>query len=145
MTDYSALPSAEFGFPGPLCDKLVSAILTGAKTSTTGLLVDYEVEGEPLPTVGTRQVVVDSDMRPVAVIEVTEVRTVPLRDVDWPHVRDEGEGDESIASWRAAHEAFWHSSEMREALGDPHFEVDDDTIVVAERFRLVERIQGAGG
>lgn len=140
MTDHSALPLAEFGFPGALRDKLVAAILAGEKTSTTGLLVDYEVGGEPLPVVGARQTVVDSDMRPVAVIEVTEVRTLPLRDVDWPHVRDEGEGDESIASWRAGHEEFWHSPEMREALGDPDFEVDDETIVVAERFRVVQRL-----
>ncbi|MGW0662134.1 ASCH domain-containing protein [Streptodolium elevatio] len=142
MNDPSALPPAEFGFPGALRDKLVAAILAGEKTSTTGLLVDYEVCGESLPVVGARRAVVDSDMRPVAVIEVTEVRTLPLRDVDWPHVRDEGEGDDSIASWRAAHERFWHSPEMREALGDPGFEVDDETVVVAERFRLVERLQG---
>lgn len=140
MTDYSGLPRAEFAFPGALRDKLVAAILAGEKTSTTGLLVDYEVCGDPLPVVGERRVVVDSEMRPVAVIEVTEVRTLPLGDVDWPHVRDEGEGDDSIASWRAAHERFWHSPEMRAALGDPDFTVDDETIVVAERFRVVERL-----
>ncbi len=27
---------------------------------------------------------------------------------------------------------------MREALGDPQFTVSDDTLVVAEEFRLVE-------
>jgi len=27
---------------------------------------------------------------------------------------------------------------MREALGDPEFTVDDDTLVVAQVFRLVE-------
>jgi hypothetical protein len=30
------LPIAEFGFPGPLRDQLVTAILRGAKTTTTG-------------------------------------------------------------------------------------------------------------
>jgi uncharacterized protein YhfF len=28
---------------------LVAAILTGAKTTTTGVVADYEHEGEPLP------------------------------------------------------------------------------------------------
>lgn len=135
--EIAALPKAEFAFPGPLRDQLVAAILSGAKTSTTGLVVDYEHEGEALPEVGERSVVIDSDERPVAVIETTEVRVVPLAEVDLEHAIDEGEGDRSIASWRANHESFWHSAEMREALDDPGFTVDDATLTVLQRFRLV--------
>ncbi|MFG2103625.1 ASCH domain-containing protein [Micromonospora echinaurantiaca] len=138
--EFDDLPRAEFAFPGPLRDKLVSAILSGAKTSTTGLLVGYERANEPLPEVGQRSAVVDSADRPVAVIEVTEVRVVRLADVDLRHALDEGEGDESVAQWRAGHEAFWHSPEVRAELGDPGFTVDDDTLVVAERFRLVHTV-----
>lgn len=137
LADLGSLPTAEFAFPGPLRDRLVAAILDGAKTSTTGLVVDYEHEGEALPAVGDRSVVVDSDERPVAVIEVTGVRVVPLADVDLAHVVDEGEGHTSVAEWREAHERFWHSEEMRAALGDPGFTVDDTTPAVLERFRLV--------
>jgi hypothetical protein len=43
------LPIAEFAFPGPLRDQLVAAILAGEKTTTTGLVAEYEREGEPLP------------------------------------------------------------------------------------------------
>jgi uncharacterized protein YhfF len=131
------LPRMEFAFPGPLRDQLVAAVLSGEKTTTTGLLVDYEHAGDPLPEVGQRYAVVDSDDRRVAVIEVTEVRVIRLADVDLRHALDEGEGDESVAQWRAGHEKFWHSAEMREELGDPGFTVNDDTQVVAERFRLV--------
>ncbi|MCF2525952.1 ASCH domain-containing protein [Yinghuangia soli] len=137
MSDYSDLPVCQFAFPGPLRDRLVAAVLAGEKTSTTGLLSDYEFEDEPLPSAGDRMVVVDSADRPVAVIEVTEVRTLPLADVEWEHVRDEGEGHASIAAWRAGHEAYWHGPDMRAWRGDPDFRVDDTTIVVAERFRLV--------
>ncbi|PIM73994.1 RNA-binding protein [Streptomyces sp. JV178] len=135
--EFGSLPTAEFAFPGPLRDRLVAAILDGAKTSTTGLVVDYEHEGEALPAVGDRSVVVDSDERPVAVIEVTGVRVVPLADVDLAHVVDEGEGHTSVAEWREGHERFWHSEEMRAALGDPGFTVDDTTPAVLERFRLI--------
>jgi uncharacterized protein YhfF len=131
------LPRAEFAFPGPLRDKLVTAILSGAKTTTSALLVGYERAGEPLPEVGRRSAVVDSADRPVAVIELTEVRVVRLVDVDLQHALDEGEGDTSVAQWRAGHEAFWHSAEVRAELGDSGFTVDDDTPVVAQRFRLV--------
>ncbi|MFE0174431.1 ASCH domain-containing protein [Streptomyces sp. NPDC059002] len=131
------LPKAEFAFPGPLRDQLVAAVLDGSKTSTTGLVVDYELAGDPLPAVGDRSVVVDSDDRPVGVIEVTGVRVVPLADVDLAHAVDEGEGCTTVAQWRAGHERFWHGDEMRAALGDPGFTVNDATALVLWRFRLV--------
>ncbi|BBB02070.1 hypothetical protein RVR_9779 [Actinacidiphila reveromycinica] len=141
--DPAALPRTEFAFPGPLRDKLVAAVLDGTKTATTGLVADYEHEGEALPRVGDRSAVVDSDDRPVAVIEVTDVRVVPLGEVDLAHALDEGEGDDSVASWRAGHERFWHGPEVREALGDPGFTVDDATRVVLERFRVVRDLRAA--
>lgn len=125
-------------FPGPLRDRLVRAVLDGVKVSTTGLLAEYEAEKEELPPVGERSALIDSDGREVAVLEVTEVRVLRLGDIDPRHVTDEGEGHASVAEWRADHERFWHGAEMREALGDPGFTVDDDTLVVAERFRVVE-------
>jgi uncharacterized protein YhfF len=132
------LPLAEFAFPGPLRDQLVAAILSGDKTTTSGLVVDYEHEDDPLPLPGLRQRVVDSAGNPVAVIETTAVRVVRLADVDLAHALSEGEGYRSVAEWRAGHERFWHSAEMRKAMNDPEFTVDDDTLVVAQTFRLVE-------
>jgi uncharacterized protein YhfF len=73
----------------------------------------------------------------VAVIELTAVRVVRLVDVDLAHAVGEGEGYTSVAEWRAGHEEFWHSAELRAALGDPDFTVDDDTLLVTEEFRLV--------
>ena len=46
------LPPIEFAFPGPLRDRLLDAIQSGLKTSTSSLLREYEVGDEPLPTVG---------------------------------------------------------------------------------------------
>ncbi|MET7718421.1 ASCH domain-containing protein [Streptomyces sp. NPDC005407] len=126
-------------YPGPLRDQLVAAVLSGQKVSTTGLLAEYEAEKEELPPVGERSALIDSDGREVAVIELTEVRVLRLGEVDLQHALDEGEGYASVAEWRAGHEAFWHGDEMREALGEPGFVVDDGTLVVAERFRVVER------
>ncbi len=126
-------------FPGPLRDRLVAAVLSGEKVSTTGLLCEYELEQEELPPVGERSALIDSEGREVAVVEVTDVRVLPLGAVDLRHALDEGEGYASVAEWRAGHERFWHSEEMREALGDPSFTVDDGTLIVAERFRVVER------
>ena len=76
----------------------------------------------------------------MAVIETTEVSVIRVGDVDLAFVVDEGEGFASVSEWRAAHEEFWHGSEFREALGEPAIEVTDDTLIVAERFRVVERM-----
>jgi len=140
MAPVDELPTAEFGFPGPLRDRLVAAILSGAKTSTTGLLEEYRREGEPVEEVGVREVVLDSDGRAVAVIETTEVEVKRFGDVGLPFAIDEGEGFETVAQWREAHVAFFTSDEMTAVLGPPPVTIDDDTLVVCSRFRVVERL-----
>ena len=132
------LPIAEFGFPGPLRDALVEAILRGEKTSTSSLVAEYEHEGSEPARVGDRSIVVDSAGRHVAIIETIEVRVTAVGAVDLEFAREEGEGFTSVAEWRQAHEKFWHGEEMRAALGDEDFRVGDETPIVAERFRVVE-------
>jgi uncharacterized protein YhfF len=54
----------EFAFPGELRDRLVAAILAGTKTTTSCLHLELEVDGEELPTVGSRELVIDvEDLR----------------------------------------------------------------------------------
>ncbi|MFG2619815.1 ASCH domain-containing protein [Streptomyces sp. NPDC048507] len=137
MTTHGGLPPFLLGFPGELRDRLVAAVLSGAKTTTTGLLAEYEREGEPLPEPGARSVLVDSAERPLAVLEVTEVNVVRLADVGLPHALDEGEGYASVAEWRASHEGFWRDVERLAGPKAPPFTLDDDTLVVTERFRLL--------
>lgn len=140
MTDYSALTVCEFAFPGPLRDQLVAAVLDGSKTSTTALLVGYEIDQEDLPVAGSQEVVIDSAGKPVAVIEMTEVRQTRLAEVGLQHAIDEGEGFSTVAQWRAGHEEFWHSQDIRDEMNDPHFTVDDDTVLVLQRFKVVARL-----
>lgn len=131
----------ELGFRGtPLRDQLVGAVLRGEKIATAGLLVDYERDGEPLPSAGELLALVDNDDREVAVLEITDVRVLPVGETDLAFARDEGEGFETVAEWREAHDRFWRSyaDEIRAYLGDPDWDVTDDTLYVAERFRVVE-------
>jgi uncharacterized protein YhfF len=137
---YDDLGRMEFAFPGALRDALVSAVLSGTKVATTSLLLEYEREGAELPVPSQRSVMVNSEGRPVAVIETTSVEVVRLCDVYVAHAIDEGEGFNSVSEWRVGHERFWQSNEMKDELGDPAFVVTDDTLVVLERFRVVERI-----
>ena len=138
MTNIDSLPIAEFAFPGPLRDKLISAICNRSKTSTTSTVAEYQIDDEPLPQVGSRQAVVDSQGRRVVIIETTNVEQVRLSEVPWEHTRDEGEGHSSLAKRRITHERFWEGEELRAFLMDPNFVVDGDTPVVLERFRVID-------
>ena len=126
----------EFAFPGPIRDQLVALVLSGEKTATTSLLVEWEVDNEVLPKVGERQTVVDSAENPVGVIEILAVDIIRLGDVDSAVAFDEGEGYESVAEWRTAHEQFW-KDEIFARFPDQVTPLGDDTQVVVERFRLV--------
>lgn len=138
------LRPAEFGFPRTdLRRRLVEAILRGDKTSTSGLHSDFERDGEALPEVGERFVLIDHADRAVGVIETTEVRVTTIGEVDLGFALDEGEGFTSVADWRAAHERFWlsYAEETRAWLNDPAWVPRDDTRIVCERFQLVDRLE----
>jgi uncharacterized protein YhfF len=137
-----AVPRWGFAYPGALRDKLTELALDGTKTMTTSLLVDYAMDPDVLPRQGERQLLVDSEERPVAIVETVEIRTMRLADVDDETAIAEGEGFADAATFREAHERFWSGSiaEIRERIGDPAFDITDDTLVVTERFRVVQRL-----
>jgi uncharacterized protein YhfF len=139
--DLVDLPASGFAFPGPLRDELTALALAGVKTTTAGLFAELEADGEALPQPGTREVLLDSDGKPVAVIETVDCRVVRLADVDDQHAIDEGEGYANTAEFRIAHERFWNGyiDDLRQRI-DPAFTIDDDTLVVLQRFAVVERL-----
>jgi uncharacterized protein YhfF len=104
--------------------RLVDAVLRGEKTATAGLADEEEERWNA----GDRLAVLGYDDEPVAVAEVVEERVIPAGEIDVQFARDEGEGFESVEDWREAHERFF---------GQP---LPDDTLIVATRFRLVERL-----
>ena len=85
-----------------------------------------------MPQVGERFLLVGYDDEPLGVVETTELRILAAGDVDLQFARDEGEGFASVAGWRAAHARFWSKRCLVATL-------TDDTLVVCERFRLVQK------
>ncbi|MCI1223917.1 ASCH domain-containing protein [Bifidobacterium subtile] len=138
--DVDALPRDEFAYPGPLRDKLIASILDGSKTTTTSLLAEYLKDGDQLSPVGALSVPIDSQGKPVCVLRQEEPYTCRLADVTLEHAINEGEEYRTVAQWRKAHEAFWSSPEFIVELDDPDFRLDDDTVVVCERFELIQRL-----
>ena len=131
-----------FGDPGPMREELTALAMAGTKTTTASLLIDFEMEGVALPVPGQRDLLIDSEDRPIAVVETLSCRVCRLADVDDQHAIDEGEGYANAAEFRVEHESYWNSylDKIREHLGDPSWVLTDDTPVVLERFRIVERL-----
>lgn len=130
-----------FGDPGSdLRRELVRLVLAGVKTATAGLMVEMELDEEIVPTPGLREAIVDADGCIVGVIETTECRVLRMADVDDEFAIDEGEGFADARHWRTVHETYFGSylSELRDRLGDPQWSLDDDTLIVCQRLRLVE-------
>jgi uncharacterized protein YhfF len=139
--DLATLSASGFAFPGPVRNELTALALAGMKTTTAGLFAEMEADGESLPVPGVREILLDSDERPVAVIEIVACSVVRLADVDDRHAIDEGEGYADSAAFRASHERFWNGylDDLRRRIG-PDFAIDDDTLIVLQRFKVVERL-----
>ena len=121
-----------FGDSSQLADELLQLVLAGVKTATASSVWEYEHENEPLPEVGAVSVILAGDETPRCIIETTEVRVLPFNAVDAQFAADEGEGDRSLAYWRAAHENYF-----KRVLSATGRMFDETMPVVCERFRVI--------
>lgn len=117
-----------FGDSAEMADALAALVVAGRKRATAGLLATYEATGEPMPRPGFFSVVLDGRGRPAALIRTSEVSVVRFGEVGDAFAHAEGEGDGSLDSWRDAHRDFFARQGQT---------VDDDALVVCERFELV--------
>lgn len=121
------LPIAEafgFGDSPTMADELAALVLSGQKTATCSWPPSPEIMA------GTCSVMLDGRGEPLAVIESLEVRELPFLDVEAQFAYDEGEGDRTLAWWRAAHRQFF----ARQPEGA---DWNDEQVVQCERFRVV--------
>ena len=133
------MEAVRFALAGPHRDRLVGAVLRGEKTATSSLLAEWLLDDLELPAVGDRREVLDSDDEPVGVIETTAVDVIRLGDADLVLAHEEGEGFESVAEWRQAHESFWAEDVIPRLPTDMAGPLKDGAKVVVVRFRLVPR------
>ena len=75
---------------------------------------------------------------PVCIIETTEVRVVPFCEVDARFAYDYGEGDRSLAWWRA-HLWAYYVDECASLGRQAGRQAEGDMPLVCERFRVVFR------
>lgn len=121
-----------FGDSVELADELIALVITGQKRATAGALVEYELEGSPLPRSGTIVIATDGTGKARAVLRITDVRVGALSSVDESFAWDEGEGDRTREWWLSAHEVFF-----RRCLSTIGVEFDTEMATVFERFEVL--------
>lgn len=104
---YRAAERWSFGDNEALADELANKVIAGTKTATCANLDD-----EGTPEVGEVFVVVDGRNNPVCAVKLTEVKQVPFDLVTEEHALAEGEGDGTLATWRADQQRFFEAYDM---------------------------------
>lgn len=113
-------------------DLLADLVFKGEKTATASAYDLYVLEDEPLPQVGTFDIILDSQNQSVCIVEITRVSVQPFKQVSADHAFKEGEGDKSLAHWRQVHEDFF-----TEWLREAGMIFTPESKVVLEEFRKV--------
>ncbi|HEU5674262.1 TPA: ASCH domain-containing protein [Streptococcus pneumoniae] len=113
-------------------DLLADLVFKGEKTATASAYDLYVLEDEPLPQVGTFDVILDSQNQSVCIVEITKVSVELFNQVSAQHAFKEGEGDKSLAYWRQVNEDFF-----TDCLGEVGLTFTPESKVVLEEFRKV--------
>lgn len=124
---YASLPSTSFGSGPELETRLAALIIAGRKRATVW---NGALPNETSPGMRWRVTANGSD---VAVIETLSVERRQFQEIDSAFAFEEGEGDRSLAFWRAVHEKFFRE--------EGHFA--PDMLLWCERFRLVATLDPA--
>ncbi|HQZ13017.1 MAG TPA: ASCH domain-containing protein [Devosia sp.] len=127
-TPYANAVTFSFGDSPAMADELLALVIAGTKTATCGALRDFGPGKEQPPVVGRRDVVLDGQGRPAALIETLEVTIRRFNEMDEQFAYDEGEGFRTLADWREGHRAYF----------ERHGGWSEDMELICERFRLVE-------
>lgn len=121
-----------FGDSKELKDELIELVLDGTKMATTSLFKELELLGEPTPTVGDYNILLDGDNKPRAVMRTIDTRLMKFKDVPEEHAWVEGEDDRTLEAWKEDHTRYWIRVGKR--LG---FDFHEDMEVILERFEVI--------
>jgi uncharacterized protein YhfF len=122
-----------FGNEPRLASQLVHCVTKGIKRATASWVALARHEGWIDLGPGQVSIVTDGFGIPQCAIETTRVDRVPFRDVTPAFAAAEGEGDTSLADWRAGHQSYFDREAAR--IGVPF---TDDSEVDLSHFRVLK-------
>lgn len=121
-----------FGNTPELAMELADLVIAGTKFATASLAAVNEIKPDEAPILDGYSVVTDFHGSPMCVIQTTEIRHLPFREVDAQFAADEGEGDRTLEYWRDVHRRYF----QREAA-ELGLDFDETSPVCCERFKLL--------
>jgi uncharacterized protein YhfF len=121
-----------FGNTGAMAKELGELVMSGKKTATASLVSINEMKPEIAPIPDGYSVITDFDGSPLCVIQTTEIRHLPFDEVDAQFAFDEGEGDQTLESWREGHWRYF----TKEA-GESAVEFTERSLICCERFKVL--------
>lgn len=113
---------------------LAEAILAGTKTATTTPLDSYTAEQVAIPQVGDYNILLNGEMKPVAVLKTVVSELIPFYRISAEHAYHEGDGDRTIGDWRKR-----KTEEFTPTLEEHGKNLSSDTPMVSEVFEVVYR------
>jgi uncharacterized protein YhfF len=123
--------AAQFGDTPAQQDALCGLVRSGVKRGTASLARWHATPAEQ-PRAGDQKIILDGAGTPRGIIEITMVEEVAFSDVTSGFAAIEGEGDGSLAYWRAEHERFFTSEQAKEGL-----DFVDTELLILEHFKLI--------
>lgn len=115
---------------GEKADWLAGLVVDGTKTATCSSYPLYELEGENLPEIGDYQIVLNSQDKPVAIIQSYSIEIYPFKKVPVDFALAEGEG--TYEAWKEAHVAFFSRELSIQGL-----EFTEEMLTVCDCFKKV--------
>lgn len=121
-----------FGDSPEMADDLVNYVLSGEKTTTSGMLLDFEHDEDPIPKEGDKAIILNGAKKPVCIIEYVKVEQKKYNEVDEEYALKEAEGFKSLDDWKVVHWAFF--TRRCEVLG---IEMHEEVMLVCLEFKMI--------
>jgi len=90
------IPSWKFGDTKKETDNLIELMITGKKTATSSLYESYQRKKIPLPKIGDKNLIRDSNEIERCLIITSKVKIKPFNKITNAFAKKEGEGDISL-------------------------------------------------
>lgn len=124
-----------FGDSPEMADDLLAYVVSGEKTATSGMVLDFEHDGDPVPKKGDKSIILNGKKEPKCVIEYINVQQKKFKEVDEVFALKEAEGFKSLQDWRDLHWDFF--TRRCKDLGVP---LTEEIMLVCMEFKLIYKV-----
>lgn len=113
-------------------DECAELVVRRIKQATSPSVWWFTKNKEEFPKAGDLAIITNWEGEPKAIIRITKVALVKLKDITPEYANREGEGNRSLAYWKQVHLEYY-SREMKQYDESPHEEME----IVCEYFETL--------